>query len=89
LGGAKKNLHEVTIDTFIKKPRGAIIASLFVAFLVLMIASLVRPLLLRLNGLTKLNGSVFYINRLLIWVVLLLLWHYATRFEKTKIVNLD
>jgi hypothetical protein len=52
----------------------------------LVIASFATPFLLQISSLTKLNGSVFFINRLFVWGVLILLWYYIKSFGNQKLL---
>src|SRR5664279_895252 len=41
---------------------------------------------LHLMGLSKINGTIFFISRMLYWVCLLLVWLYSIKIEKQKLL---
>lgn len=60
-----------------KKPAADIAAILAVMLLILAAIAFSTPLLLRISGATELNSPVFFLNRLLFWLIVGVLWLYA------------
>ncbi len=76
------------MNTFAKRPGNytawiGILGILLLLFLISLISS--SPFL-HLAGLSEINGTVFFITRMLYWVCLLLLWLYSTRVEKQDLL---
>ena len=73
---------------FSQKPkRSAILTGMISILLVLFLLSFIgSPFVLHLIGLSKINGTVFFISRMLYWICLVLVWFYATRSEKQPLL---
>jgi membrane protease YdiL (CAAX protease family) len=66
-----------------KKPAVALLGVAGVFLLLFVIAFYGRGFLLSVSGQTKITGSLFFLSRILFWVVLVLLYLYARRIEKS------
>ena len=74
------------MQLLLRKSKIYIITILVIVFLLLLIAFFATPLLLQICNLTKINSSVFFINRLFVWIILILLWLFVKSFEKQKLL---
>ncbi|MEO6819342.1 MAG: hypothetical protein ABI204_06415, partial [Ginsengibacter sp.] len=51
-----------------------------------LLSTFTTPFLLKISGQQALNGFLFFINRLFIWLALILLWLYAKNIEKESLL---
>ena len=57
-----------------------------IVVLFFLLATFSIPILLKISGEPALNGFLFFVNRMFIWLVLLLLWLYAKHVEKESLL---
>lgn len=66
-----------------KKPATALLGVIGVFILLVVIAFCGRTFLLKVSGLSEMTGKLFFLSRMMFWVVLVLLYLYATLIEKS------
>lgn len=73
---------------FSKKSKGFFIqiGILFLLLLLFLFSLLGSQSVLNLFGLSKVNTTIFFISRLLYWLVLLLVWFYSIKVEKQPLL---
>lgn len=73
--------------TFSQKPKQSIVLTgiMSVLLLLFLISCTSSPTLLHLVGLSKINGTIFFISRILYWVLLVWIWFYSHKIEKQNL----
>ena len=71
-----------------QKPKASVMFLGIVSILLLLYAISLSgsPFFLRWFGISKINGTLFFITRMLYWLCVLLLWLYAIKVEKQKLL---